>query len=454
MILSGMQETKKALDEGRLDCLLPRKDKGMIVTQGRLGEKGLQQILGVSKLPILMKDSRIAHLIMQAAHTEETGLNHRGVSDTLARSRAQAWIINGKNLAKRIRSQCLICRAKEKKLKSQQMAEIKADQLQVCRPWTNISLDYAGPFLIKGMVNTRAKKKVWVGVYVCRNTKAVAFTLMAEYDTKSFLMQHSKFIYEHGVPDKVVTDRGTSLVKAGQTLAKNEGPGAWDWAKITRDNVASSWEFVPVGCQWRAGLAESQVKSLKKALDLAMFGNDLDYAEFSTLLSKIAYTMNSRPLDIAREGLKSSLDTELQPITPNQILLARSSNSSPVPEYSYDDKVLTRLAYVQKVEKAWWDKWIKSVFPTLLPNNKWRNEERNLNVGDVVMIKFPRMKVAEYKLGRVVKVHPDRKGLVRSVTVNHRVNDAREGDQVCKPRLKQEIMGVQRLVCLLPAEEQ
>ena len=106
------------------------------------------------------------------------------------------------------------------------------------------------------------------------------------------------------------------------------------------------------------------------------------------------------------------------------------------------------------MEKAWWDKWIKSVFPTLLPNNKWRNEERNLNVRDVVMIKFPRLKAAEYKLGRVVKVHPDRKGLVRSVTVNHRVYDAREGDQVCKPRLKREIRGVQRLVCLLPTEEQ
>ena len=107
-----------------------------------------------------MKDSRIAHLIMQAAHTEETGLNHRGVSDTLARSRAQAWIINGKNLAKKIRSQCLICRAKEKKLKAQQMAEIKADQLQVCRPWTNISLDYAGPYL-------RRKKEESLGWSLC-----------------------------------------------------------------------------------------------------------------------------------------------------------------------------------------------------------------------------------------------------------------------------------------------
>ena len=125
-----------------------------------------------------------------------------------------------------------------------------------------------------------------------------------------------------------------------------------------------------------------------------------------------------------------------------------------MPEYSDDDKVLTRLAYVQKVEQAWGKKWIKSVFPTLLPNNKWRNEERNLNVGDVVMIKFPRMKVAEYKLGRVVKVHYDRNGLVRSVTVNYRVKDAREDNYVCKPRLKEEIMGVQRLVCLLPVEEQ
>ena len=49
------------------------------------------------------------------------------------------------------------------------------------------------------------------------------------------------------MPNKIVTDRGSNLVKAGQTLAKQEGPGQWDWAKITRDNSASKWEFVLIG---------------------------------------------------------------------------------------------------------------------------------------------------------------------------------------------------------------
>ena len=48
---------------------------------------------------------------------------------------------------------------------------------------------------------------------------------------------------------------------------------------------------------------------------------------------------------------------------------------------------------------------------------------------------FPNMQVTEYKLGRVITVHPDEKGLVRSVTVTYRVSNSREGRDICKSRL-------------------
>ena len=45
--------------------------------------------------------------------------------------------------------------------------------MQVCKPWTNVSLDFAGPVVIKGDVNVRSRSKSWILVIVCRNTKAV-----------------------------------------------------------------------------------------------------------------------------------------------------------------------------------------------------------------------------------------------------------------------------------------
>ena len=57
----------------------------------------------------------------------------------------------------------------------------------------------------------------------------------------------------------------------------------------------------------------------------------------------------------------------------------------------------------------------------------------------------------EYRLGRVCKVHPDGAGLVRTVTVEYRKKDAREG---ASKKLEQEKMAVQRLSPLVTMDEQ
>ena len=128
MILAhAMLETAEALHARKLDSLLPQRMGALIVTTGRLGEKSMERILGVSALPILMPGSRVAELYMWRAHMGYSGLFHRSVALTLAKSRSSVWIVRGKDLARRICSQCMVCRRNKKELARQQMALLREE---------------------------------------------------------------------------------------------------------------------------------------------------------------------------------------------------------------------------------------------------------------------------------------------------------------------------------------
>merc|ERR1712101_82571 len=201
LLLHGMVHTQEAWVAGKLTSLLPSKQGKIIVTRGRLGEKSLQRILGVTALPILMPESRIAYLYMVYAHCGEFGLVHRGAVSTLARSRRYVWVVKGKDLARRVVRSCAKRSLDRKQLLQQQMSLIKDEQLTVAPPWTHIALDFAGPVKVKGEVNKRAMLKVWILIYSCRATKAVCLLATPGYSTADFLCRK-------GRPSSIVSDRG------------------------------------------------------------------------------------------------------------------------------------------------------------------------------------------------------------------------------------------------------
>ena len=335
----------------------------------------------------------------------------------------------------------------------QQMAKIKEESLTMCRPFTYISLDFAGPLKVKGAVNARAKMKCWIVVYCCRSTKAVELMATCGYDTQSFLLKHEEFIARHAAPASVVSDRGSQLVSAGMVLAQKassadkESPLKWNWTKITRENSASNWIFVPIGSPHFNGLPEATVKVLKKTLDLALHpGIELTYPELVTLLAKISYTVNSRPLGLTSVSPSSQQEDHMMPLTPNMMLLARSSNYSPPLEYSGDDRFCARLAYVAQVEKEWWDRWVKQVLPTLFSYRKWKDKQKNIEVGDLVMIRYPGQFKDDYCMAKVKEVHPGEDGLVRQVTVCYKKKNTKESPTVYKSKpLITEKVAVHRL---------
>ena len=450
LLVSAMVDTAAAYHDQKLESLMPERDGMVIVTRGRLGEECLSAHLGVSALPILMPQTRAAFLYMERAHCGEFGTEHKSVAETLARSRTSVWIHRGRDLAKKICKNCPLCIKNKKKLCGQQMARIRPERLVVCRPWTFVALDFAGPYKVKGVVNSRARMKCWVLVYVCCSTKAVCLLATCGYSTQNFLLRHAEFVARKGAPSKIVSDRGVQLVSAGIVLAGKESPEKWDWKRVTRDNSTSNWEFVPVGSQHRNGLPEATVKVLKKSLAHALHpGVVLSYDELVTLLSRISYSINQRPLGLANTSQSSQQEDNMVPLTSNMMLLGRSSNESPPLDYSEDDKFCSRLSYVSTVETTWWKKWAKEVLPTLLPFTRWRKEQKNLAVGDVVLMWYSGNMKDHYRLARIVEVFPDQKGLVRTVRVKYRKKNVREPKSVCTSKnLVEEKVSVQRLQLL------
>ena len=461
LLLHAMPSTIEAFNAGRLTSLLPVRNGKLIVTTGRLGEKSLERLLGVKCLPILMNDTRVAYLYMVLAHEKESGLSnlsvehHRGVVGTLARSCTYVWIVKGRSLAKKVVSKCVVCRRERKLLESQQMGVLKEQHLTVCPPWTYVSLDFCGPVQVCGEVEKRKAMKCWILVYVDQSSRAISLLLAPGYSTADFLLKHDYFTTQRGIPKKIVSDRGTQLVAGSIAVANKDLPGqAYDWDRVVRENKCSTWEFVPVGCQFR-NQTEAIVKILKKALLHALpLGSRLTYSEMETVLGRVEYSVNSRPLALATVSSTSQQEDFLQPLTPNQLQLGRNTAEVPAMDYDPSNKFSARLAYVENVHKHWWDQWIIEVLPTLIPVRKWKNPAKNLQVNDIVMMLYKGNLVDDYRLAKVTEIFPDDKGLVRTVKVSYSKRDKREPYNVYRSKgLVSEIIAVQRLSLLQAADE-
>ena len=192
------------------------------------------------------------------------------------------------------------------------------------------------------------------------------------------------------------------------------------------------------------------VKALKRSLVQTLHpGVILTYDELVTLLARISCSLNSRPLGLATTSNTDQQEDILLPLTPNHMLLGRSSPTTPPMEYSDSDKFCQRVAFVAAVEKEWWDRWKVSVLPTLFPVRKCKKREDNLVPGDIFLLLKAGLVKDKYVLARVTKVYPDNQNLVRKVEVKYRRKNSREAPDVCKATMEIKDVAVQNLALIV-----
>ena len=441
LIKEAQQGITSEYMENKLKTLSPAKSGDIwVVGVGRLASNNP---LGIhSDLPIFLpRDSSLAKLAMLEAHEKA----HQGRDATLATFRSKFWTPAGARMAKSITRTCLLCKLRMGKHLNQQMGQLPEERSTPSPPFNFTMVDLFGPMLVRGEVQKRTSMKVWGVLFVDMVARAVHLEIACGYDTQSFMLAFRRFVSIRGWPQILYSDVGTQLVGAS-----NELKAALSQMGCTR---GMEWRLGCADAPWHQGAAEALIKSVKKALLFSIHNQRLSIAELMTVFTETANLVNERPL-----GVIPDIDSDINILTPNCLLLGRASAENPGvwnAKQLKESTLASRSSMVSATSKSFWTHWLRLFAPSLVYRKKWHEKERELRIGDVVLVLEDSSFQNQYRLARVIETFTGKDGIVRRATVaykNTRVGEkSREYKGVGYTTV---LRACQRLILIVPEEEQ
>nr|XP_041630532.1 uncharacterized protein LOC121501962 [Drosophila kikkawai] len=281
------------------------------------------------------------------------------------------------------------------------------------------------------------RSKYWIPK-IKNLVKAVAIHLEPTSDltTEKFLAAFARFVARHGCPQRVHSDNGKTFVGAATLLSR-------DFLQAVKESVTDAyshqglvWRFIPPGAPHMGGLWEAGVKSFKTLFYKASATRKYTFEELATLLAKIEACLNSRPLSPMSED-----PSDLLALTPGHFLVGGPLLSTAEPEIKGEAKsILNRWQHLKAQHQQFSVRWKEEYLKELHKRYKWQYPTRNLQIGDMVVVKEDNLPSDEWRLGRISSVFPGADDLIRVVEIRtargtikrpvHKVILLPAGDQV------------------------
>ncbi|CAG2234872.1 unnamed protein product [Mytilus edulis] len=246
----------------------------------------------------------------------------------------------------------------------------------------------------------------------------------------------------------MISDSGSQLVAAGKEL--QQVVHKWDWEPIKSFGECKGMDWVTTksaDAPWENGVSESLVKSVKKSLEVAIGTSVMTFSELQTVLFEVSNLLNERPI-----GTKNSDPTEGSYLCPNDLLLGRSSIRVPNGNFNENSNYKLRWKFIQQVVQNFWKKWTRDFFPTLILRQKWHTKQRNVKVGDLVIVQDSNIVRGRWKMAQIVEANAGRDGFVRYVILRYKNVSQGVSYNGCEDQTIRR--SVHRLVVILPVEEQ
>jgi len=159
------------------------------------------------------------------------------------------------------------------------------------------------------------------------------------------------------------------------------------------------------------GVWERQIRSVRKVLQAVVKEQHVDDESLPTLMCLVESIINGRPLTTVSDDHR-----DLEPLTPNHLLLLRPDAIVPRDQFVKEDLYCRkRWRQVQFLADLFWRRWIREYLPTLQLRKKWIAPVRNFEVGDVVVIIDNNAPRNVWQLGRATQTFRGPDGLVRSL---------------------------------------
>ena len=141
--------------------------------------------------------------------------------------------------------------------------------------------------------------------------------------------------------------------------------------------------------------------------------NKLTFEEFYTLLTEIEACLNSRPItEISNDPC------DMSALTPGHFLIGGPLTSIAEPRL-VDENIglLNRWKMLTKITQQFWKRWSSEFLARLQERSKWIFKEKNITIGELLLIKNESISPLRWPLGRVIELHTGKDGKVRVVTL-------------------------------------
>ena len=174
------------------------------------------------------------------------------------------------------------------------------------------------------------------------------------------------------------------------------------------------FSFNPPGASHMGGVCERQIRTVRSVLNglLTKADSDMTSAALRTLLYEVMAVVNSRLPSV--ESLESPLSPS--PLTPNHILTGKSDSILPPPGvFEHQDLYLRKQwRKVQRRADEFWRVWSRDYLSSLQYRRKWQQPQREVCVGDIVVVHDEHAFRGDWRLARVLEVLRSADGRVRS----------------------------------------
>lgn len=384
-----------------------------------LDESGLIRVGGRLRCSALSPDAKHPYLLPKSSHLTSLLIRnyhlnflHAGPKLIVSMLRQKFWIISGRDAVRRCIFTCVNCTRHKSQHPKPFMSDLPMSRVQLYRPFSNVGMDYGGPFLVKERRRRNVNPvKVYVALFICMSTKAVHLELVSDLTSDAFLAALDRFVARRGIPSDLYSDCGTNYVGAARQLKMlfNSVPVQ----NQVSSHLSCNWHFNPPAAPHFGGLWEAAIKSVKFHLRHVIGSQIFTYEEFLTLAIRVEGILNTRPLTPS-----SSDPHDLTALTPGHFLIGQPLGALPDTDISsIPMNRLSRWELIKQSYQVFWKRWSREYLTTLQGRQKWFKKEENLKVDDLVIVEAPNCPPADWRLGRVTAVHPGPDQVVRVVTI-------------------------------------
>ena len=159
--------------------------------------------------------------------------------------------------------------------------------------------------------------------------------------------------------------------------------GKLDENQIVKESSTKviEWHFNPPRTPHTGGVWEVMVRAAKRAMKKLLGNADVTDDELLTIATGAEQLINSRPLTY-----QSSSANDIVPLTPNHFLIGQLGGEFAPDCEHHSNHPLKWWKRVQEILQHFWTRWVREIIPGLNPRSKWRTLQRNIRVGNIVLV--------------------------------------------------------------------